>query len=84
MYRYNLQAKLTTYEPYLPTLRSNSQTRIEGSKNYQNFLNDLKNKNFDSEPVEFFGQGDLQQIEAYNIMKDIIFLMNLQSYKMAG
>lgn len=86
MYRYNLQTKLTTYAPYMDTLRSNSQKRIESNKNYQNFLNELKNKNFDSEPVEFFGQTDLQQTEAYNIIKDLIFLMNFQSqnFKMAS
>ena len=60
--------------------------RIEANKNYQNFLNDLKNKNFDSEPVELFGQGDLQQTEAYNIIKDLIFLMNMQenNFKIAS
>jgi len=85
MYRYNLQQKLSSYEPYIVTLRTNSQMRIDANKNYQNFLNDLKNKNFDSEPVELFGQNDLQQTEAYNIIKDLIFLMNLQEnhYKLA-
>ena len=86
MYRYNLQTKLVTYEPYIATLRTNSQMRIEANKNYQNFLNDLKNKNFDSEPVELFGQSDLQQTEAYNIVKDLIFLMNRQeqNFKIAS
>jgi carboxyl-terminal processing protease len=77
MYRYNLQTKLAMYDPYISTLRANSTMRIESNKNYQNFLNDLKNKNFDSEPVELFGQSDLQQTEAYNIIKDLIFLMNM-------
>ena len=85
MYRYNLQTKLTTYAPYMETLRNNSKQRIEANKNYQNFLSDLKNKNFDSEPIEFFGQSDFQQAEAVNIIKDLIFLMNLsQNYKIAG
>jgi carboxyl-terminal processing protease len=78
MYRYNLQTKLTTYVSYMEMLKANSTARIEGNKNYQNFLRDLKNKNFDSQPVDFFGH-DLQQIEAYNIIKDLIFLMNFQS-----
>ncbi len=86
IYRYNLQPKLTTYAPYLEMLRSNSQSRISANKNYQNFLTDLKNKDFDSAPVELFGQSDLQQIEAYNIIKDLIFLMNFheQPFKIAG
>ncbi|MBF8263754.1 MAG: prc [Parachlamydiales bacterium] len=79
MYRFNLQQKLTTYSSFMETLRSNSQIRIEANKNYQNFLSDLKNKNFDSEPIEFFGHSDLQQTEAYNVVKDLIFLMSLQS-----
>lgn len=86
LYRFNLQQKLTTYAPYLETLRANSRTRIEANRNYQNFLSDLQNRNFDSEPVELFGQSDLQQTEAYNVFKDLIFLMNLQSkhFKAAG
>ena len=85
MYRYNLQTKLTTYASYMETLRANSKQRIEANKNYQNFLNDIKNKNFDSEPIELYGQSDFQQTEATNIIKDLIFLMNLsQNFKMAG
>lgn len=79
MYRYNLQQKLTTYAPYMDTLIDNSKKRIESNKNYQKFLTELKNKNFDSDPIELFGQSDLQQIEAYNVIKDLIFLMHLHS-----
>lgn len=74
MYRYNLQTKLTTWSSYLEVLRSNSSQRIESNKNYQNFLAELNKKNFDSEPIDLFGQSDLQLIEAFNILKDLIFL----------
>lgn len=78
MYKYNLQAKLQTYEPYLDVLRSNSQLRIEANKNYQNFLSEISKKNFDASPVDLFGQSDLQLVEAQNVMKDLIFLMNCE------
>ena len=76
MYKYNLQTKLTTYEPYSEVLKKNSQLRIESNKNYQNFLIELKKKNFDSSPIELFGQSDLQFVEALNVMKDYIFLIS--------
>jgi carboxyl-terminal processing protease len=76
MYKYNLQTKLTTYEPYFEILRKNAELRIENNKNYQNFLIELKKKNFDASPVDLFGQSDLQLVESFNVMKDLIFLMN--------
>lgn len=76
MYKYNLQTKLTTYEPFLQKLISNSKIRISSNKNYQNFLSEIEKKNFDSKPVELFNQSDLQLIEGLNVMKDLIFLSN--------
>ena len=78
LYRYNLQPRLTTYAPYLDTLRKNAQLRIAGNKNYQSFLTEVEKKNFDSAPVELFGQTDLQLAEALNVMKDLLFLMNVE------
>jgi len=76
MYRYNLQKRLTTYEPYMGALKENSRLRIEQNKNYQGFLEEIGKKNFDSDAVNLFGKNDLQQAEALNVMKDLIFLMN--------
>ena len=78
MYKYNLQQKLTTYAPYFEILKKNSQLRIEINKNYQNFLTEIQKKNFDSDPIDLFGQSDLQLVEALNIMKDLVFLMNAE------
>lgn len=75
LYKYNLQTKLSTYEPFKEALSKNSEQRIKANKNYQNFLTELANKNYDAEPVELFGQSDLQLAETMNIMKDLIFLM---------
>ncbi len=79
MYRYNLQTRLETWVSYLDVLRDNAATRIESNKNYQNFLAELEKKNFDSESIDLFGQSDLQLIEAFNILKDLIFLHHDQA-----
>jgi carboxyl-terminal processing protease len=75
-YRMNLQPKLTTYIPYIDLLKTNSKLRIEGNKNYQSFLAEIEKKNFDAPEVDLFGQGDLQYLEAMNIMKDLVYLLN--------
>lgn len=81
MYKFNLQQRLTTYLPYLEVLQKNSQLRIDTNKNYQNFLIEIEKKNFDSDPVSLFGQSDLQLVESLNIMKDLVFLMNIEDNK---
>lgn len=78
MYKYNLQPHLTTYLPYIDLLTKNSDLRIETNKNYQNFLTEIQKKNSDSDPIDFFGQSDLQYVEALNVMKDLIFLMSIE------
>jgi carboxyl-terminal processing protease len=77
LYKFGLQEKLETYHPYLEKLKDNSQHRIEENKNYQNFLKEIKKKDHleEEEESEKFGLNDLQLEEAYNIMKDLIFLM---------
>jgi carboxyl-terminal processing protease len=76
LYKFGLQEKMDTYAPFLVQLQDNSGARIERSKNYQNFLKEIKKKeDIDPENMEKFGQNDLQLQEAYNIMKDLILLM---------
>lgn len=75
LYKFDLQKKLNTYQPYLDALKKNSQYRIQQDKNYQNFLKELKKQDeADPENIEEFGQNDLQLQEAYNVVKDVIFL----------
>ena len=74
-YRHNLQPRIATYAPHLDLLKKNSKLRIEGNKNYQNFLSELEKKNFDSPEIDLFGQSDLQYAEALNIMKDLVYLV---------
>lgn len=78
LYKFDLQPKLTTYNPYIEMLQKNSDYRVAHNKNYQNFLKELKKKDHDLEEKdeEQFGQNDLQLSETYNIMKDLILLMN--------
>jgi carboxyl-terminal processing protease len=78
LYKFNLQPKLDIYTPYLEQLKKNTAYRIEHNKNYQKFLKEIKKKDKDveDEEEEKFGQNDLQLTEAYNIMKDLIEMMN--------
>lgn len=77
LYKFGLQEKLEIYSPYLMRLKENSQDTISMSKNYQNFLTEVKKKDdIDPNHMENFGQNDLQLEAAYDIMKDLIFLMH--------
>lgn len=77
LYKYDLQKQLDIYTPYMSTLKSNSQYRIENNKNYQALLKEIKKENLlEDESKEQFGQNDLQLTEANNIMKDLIILMD--------
>ena len=79
LYKFGLQEKLDTYNPYLPKLKENSLHRIAINKDYQNLIKEIKKKEeSDPDKVENFGQNDLQLDETYNIMKDLIFMMNEQ------
>lgn len=77
LYKFDLQQKMNTYKPYMTELKKNSEERIAHNKNYQNFLKEIKKKDkelMEEENEEQFGQSDLQLIEAYNILKDFIYL----------
>jgi len=74
LYKHNMQKKMSAFTQYLDILKSNSKQRLENNKNYQNFLKEIKNKNFQSKQVEVFTQNDLQLQEAMNIAKDLAYL----------
>ena len=78
LYRFDLQPKLTVYNKYLDRLRKNSEERISYNKNYQAFLKELKKNEEDVEEQSTeknTERTDLQLNEAYNVMKDLLFLM---------
>jgi len=83
-YRYQLQERLVIYTSYLEQLKKNAESRIGTNKIYQNFLDEANKKKFDSEAVELFGQSDLQLIESFNVMKDLIFLMSNKKVETAS
>ena len=82
-YKFNMQLRSKGYEPYLERLRENSKLRIDNDKNYQNLLKELKkNEDTDEESSsETLGQFDLQLLETYNVMRDLLFLMYQESHK---
>ncbi len=84
LYKFNLQKKLETYKPYIQTLKSNTDYRLENNKNYQAFLKELNKDNVEEDNEEEFGQNDLQLTEAYNIMKDLIMLMNINELQLGA
>lgn len=76
LYKFGLQDKLDTYIPYLEELKEHSHSRLAHNKNHQNMIKEIKKQEDSSdEGVENFGQNDLQLEEAYNIMKDLLFMM---------
>lgn len=75
LYKFDLQPRLSIYTKHLHTLRNNSATRIENNKNYQNFLKEIRKEQHNPDEEELYGSNDLQLIEAYNIMKDLILLL---------
>ena len=81
LYKFDLQPKLNFYDEYLEELKQNSALRIENNKSYQTFLKELK-KNQDTDveddQLEEIGYSDLQLFEAYDIMKDLLFLQLLK------
>lgn len=75
IYKTDFQTVQTTYQPYLETLKKNSEDRLAQNKNYQNLLKEIAKKDDFADPTNFFGQNDLQLIETGNIMKDLIYFM---------
>ncbi len=77
LYKFGMQERLDTLHPYLEKLRSNTLNRLDQNRNFQNLLKEIKKKDEDDQS-ENFGQNDLQLEESYNIMKDLILMMDEQ------
>ena len=76
LYKFGLQEKMHTYVPFKEQLRSNSTARLKNCRNHQNLIKEIKKKEeSDSENMENFGQNDVQLEEAYNVMKDLILIL---------
>ena len=70
-YLNNLQTKMSTFTKHIPTLKSNAEKRISQNNDYQNFLKSLKEE--DASEEASIASNDLQLLETYNIMKDLIY-----------
>lgn len=77
LYNFNLQKPEKLYGSFLDQLKNNSTLRLEENKNYQNFLKSIEDK----EAEEPHGLSDVQLSETFNIMKDLIFLMQKEIEK---
>lgn len=76
LYRFNLQTCLKIYTQCLPTLKKNSELRIQEDPFYQNFLKSVEDmEEIDSSTLELYAQADLQLKETIHIMKDLIVLL---------
>ncbi|MCH9625103.1 MAG: hypothetical protein S4CHLAM123_02700 [Chlamydiales bacterium] len=69
----SIQQKQLQWDGLLPILRANSAKRVEQNKNYQLFIEQIKEQ---IEPLEeiSFGVNDLQMDESVNILKDMILI----------
>lgn len=76
LYKFGIQEKIDTYVPYIEKLKDNSAKRLENSHNFQNMIKEIKKKeDSDTDSVENFGQNDIQLEECYQIMKDLILML---------
>ena len=81
MYKNNKQKKIDLYGQYLTTLSTNSKKRIDENKNYQNFLLEMQKTSEDESSLLPYGQNDLQLEETFNIMKDLVFLLDQKLFE---
>jgi len=69
-YTASMQAKSERWQDLVPTLRANSQERVDSHNNYQIFLKNVR----DEAEEDNFGVNDLQMDESVNILKEMIYL----------
>lgn len=79
LYKKDKQLIMTTYAPLVETLQKNSQYRLDENKHYQSLLTESSKDSDNHDIFEFFQKTDLQLMEAKNIMKDLLYLMQSKS-----
>lgn len=70
-YHFDLQKPTKAYTRHLPELRRNSKRRVNDSVEYQEFLVTLREGGSASDD-----EGDVQLDEAYDVMRDLIILLD--------
>lgn len=78
LYKFDLQPQLHTYDKYMDRLKANSVVRIQNNKDYQKFLKELKKHSDLDEEISEEIQNDLQLAETENIMRDLLYLMQVE------
>lgn len=76
LYQFDMQEPITKFKAPLEQLKRNSAQRISNNKLFQNFLAYVKNS--DEESVEPQVYLDYQMQEAVNVMKDFIWLIQVE------
>ncbi|MCE5295429.1 MAG: PDZ domain-containing protein [Chlamydiales bacterium] len=77
LYQFDMQAPITKFKAPLEQLKRNSAQRISNNKLFQNFLENVKN--LDNGLTEPQVQVDFQMQEAVNVMKDFIWLIQVET-----
>lgn len=78
LYKFDLQPQLHTYDKYMDRLKKNSAGRIQNNKDYEKFLKELKKHSELDEEISEEIQNDLQLAETENIMRDLLYLMQVE------
>ncbi len=73
-YTPTLQVKETEWKDAIATLKKNSAYRLSHNKDYQLLLKQDRGETLTEEPPDHLELADLQQQEAVNVMKDMIYL----------
>ncbi len=76
LYQLDMQQQLTKFKAPIEQLRRNSAQRISNNKLFQNFLENVKN--MDDGPMEPIVYADFQMQEAINVMKDFVWLIQME------
>jgi len=83
LYKHNLQKKTEKYTRYMDILKSNSKKRIDRNKCYQQFIKDISFKKQTSF-LDYCLDVDIQLIEAYDVTKDLIYLVDTENKQFAS
>lgn len=78
IYKHNLQQKIPVKDNIVKILKDNSSLRLEKNEIYQKFLRESEKKKIEYDAIDMFSDNDFQLTEAMNIIKDLIFLSEIE------
>ncbi|MCF7852281.1 MAG: PDZ domain-containing protein [Simkaniaceae bacterium] len=82
IYAKDLEQQNDSLLHFIPKLQENVEHRISLNPNYVAFLEDMKKDSDDlpRDSTKKYGKNDLQLEESFNVMKDLILLLNAQNF----